>query len=151
MKISVQAAERFSVAPQVMPGGYVCTTPCVAEMPQGQYKLYLSPIAGGVHMSGDADSLTVAGGTQVYLRAPGHFRHPTQADMVPPAAVLVLSSIALTTGLIFAFQDGNPELQTVGVALSAGAVFGMIGGGYWAYNTGRGEIRPGATTTFSLK
>ncbi len=127
--------------------GYVCTTPCVADLPLGTYRVYLSPGEGSDLESGDSDTLTVKRGTWVYLRAPGQFNRVTVGETYLSAVVVVGAALTVLPG--GGLLITGP--RAVGGAVVAASVAGTIASGIWAHRLSRGTIQPGATTYFPLE
>ena len=141
--------------------GYVCTTPCVADLRSGRYRLYLSPpsaedFANGVArpagevMTGDTDDLRLSPGRWVYRRSPGHFTTPQTWDYVLPSTALTLNIVALTVGPAVWIAADDTGGEVAGAAVTTAALAGVIASSIWVYRASRGEIQDGATTFFAL-
>jgi hypothetical protein len=145
MSVVAQGAQAFQ-ATQAAKSGELCVTPCVADMPPGNYTLYLQGL--GPNASGDVDQLMVSDRLTYYLRAPGHFEHPTWIP-AGPTIVSTLGVVLATVGL--ALLGGQSSgTRTSGIFLvGIGAAVG-IGGGVLIYDAQRGKIQKGATTTWSV-
>jgi hypothetical protein len=125
--------------------GELCVTPCIVDLPVGRYRLYFSATEHVDAGSGDTDDLVVPEpGHYVFRRAPGQYRTPSIAEAIPPGAVIVLSSVALSAGLFIA--GTNEDATTVGLGLSALGLAGGIAGGIWAYDASRATQQQGTTT-----
>jgi hypothetical protein len=137
-------------APPPSRSGELCVTPCVADLPVGKYRLFMSAEAGEQH--GDTDDLLVGQGLTVYRRAPGKYTTPTIPDRIGPAAVLVLGAVLLSVGLSMATLSAAPNGNGDAVPglLLGGAGIGLgIGGGVWLYEASRAVRQQGATTTWA--
>jgi hypothetical protein len=147
MRISVRADESFIPPGMTVPpnrSGELCTTPCVADLPAGRYKLFLVSADGSVP-GGDVDRLEVRqGGVNYYVRAPGRSEPRTWLPALP-VLISIAGTVALIggLGLLAANEDSN---KTAGaVLLGAGAV-AIVAGGIVYYDASRGTQQEGATT-----
>jgi hypothetical protein len=149
MRVTARADQAFVAPGMHVPStrtGDLCVTPCVVDLPTGQYKLYLVSADGSVP-GGDVDTLQVRDGLTYYVRAPGRSEPRTWLPGVPFALVLV-GAVALTGGL--ALLTGEDEAaQTTGFALLAGGGAAVVVGGVMYYDASRGTQQEGATTTWS--
>jgi len=147
MSVVAQGAQEFQ-ATQAARSGELCVTPCVVDMPPGEYTLYLQSLEkdGG----GDVDQLLVSERLTYYLRAPGHFQHPTWVP-AGPTIVSTLGVILTTVGFLTLVGGSNTAAsRTAGFALAGGGLAITIGGGVYIYEAQRGAIQKGATTTWSV-
>lgn len=138
--------------------GYVCTTPCWADLRRGRYSLYLSPprdedfangiVPPGSPSTGDSDSIRVEPGRWVYRRAPGHFTPPQPADYVLPSLAVGASVLTLGVGATVWGVSRDPGAEVAAAAVTTAALAGAILGGIWLYRASRGEIQDGSTTFF---
>lgn len=123
--------------------GFLCRTPCVADLPLGSYKLFFSGLEGD-DARGDVARLEVGEGLNVLRRAPGKYDTPDQ-DPALGIVVAVLGTVMLSSGTYFIVSDeeaGGVALMTVG----AGA---MIGGFVMAA-PGPAEEQAGTTTAWNV-
>lgn len=129
--------------------GELCTTPCVADLPAGRYRLYLSSVDGEAR--GDTDDLVVQSGLMAYRRAPGRYTTPTISNGIAPAALLLASTFAVIGGAMLLSQsDGDTGTSAGGFVLVGAGIGGAIGGGIWAYDASRAEQQEGSTTTWQV-
>jgi hypothetical protein len=151
MRVTAQADSTFvppgaSVAPSRT--GELCLTPCVADLPTGRYRLFMSS-AGGER--GDTDDLLVREGTTVYRRAPGKYETPSISNRVPPALVLTLGLVLTSVGLVVAAgssTSSQSSSMTVGFLLTGLGGAMAVGGGFWLYDASRAVRQSGATTVW---
>jgi hypothetical protein len=126
--------------------GDLCTTPCVADLPIGRYKLYMTS-ADGSYSRGDTDMLDVREGTNYYLRAPGRFEEPEWIPILP-SVIVAVGVVALLSGAALVASDDGSQ-RTGGIVLMGGGIGIGILGGILAYDASRGAIQEGATTTWA--
>jgi hypothetical protein len=148
MRVVAEAQAQFQAEAHPGPrAGELCVSPCVVDVPPGNYKLYLSGI-GATAALGDVDELRVGQGLTYYLRAPGKFDPPR---WLPGGATAVVVGGAIVTaiGLGIALSPNDkatvPGTVTVGVGLAL-----LVGGGIYLYDAQRGSIQEGATTQWSV-
>ena len=159
MKIAVRADMSFippgyDVAPTR--SGELCTTPCVADLPVGRYKLFMSGTHEGDN-TGDTDTMMVREGVNYYVRAPGQFEPPTWTP-VAPTALIILGVTLATVGVALASgssddsgdDTGSGEVSPVSLGLIGAGIALTIGGGIWSYDQGRGTRQEGATTAWTV-
>jgi len=137
--------------PDTSKSGPLCVTPCVADLPAGRYRLYLSSLGDGDTGSGDTDDVEFGPGAYVYLRAPGRYQTPTPSAQVLPAVVM---SLGVTTMLLGAVALGDAYSHSTnpagGYALMALGLGGTIGGGLWWYDRSRAIRQEGATSLWRI-
>jgi hypothetical protein len=127
--------------------GELCTTPCIADLPPGQYKLYLNAPDG----TGDVDMLTVpaTSGVTYYERAPGRFESPKWPLL---ATALIGVGVGLLVGgaILASSPDTSSSGQQAGgyALLIGGGALAIVGGALW-YDSSRGATRDGATSVWS--
>jgi hypothetical protein len=134
--------------------GELCLTPCVADLPFGKYRLFMTA-ENGEH--GDTDDLLVGQGLTVYRRAPGKYTTPTIADRIAPGALLVLGITLFSVGTVLASSaaassatgSSSGESAVPGLLLAGAGVGLGIGGGIWVYEASRAIRQRGATTTWT--
>lgn len=149
MRITASSSQAFvpaghSVAPSRT--GELCATPCVADLPVGQYQLFLVS-ADGSYSRGDKDTLNVQPGTNYYLRAPGRYKEAEWIHVGPTLLLLGAAALFVVgTGVLGAADDDSGAL-TGGLLIGGGVAF-AIGGGVWLYDSSRGEVQQGATTSW---
>ena len=149
MRVTARADQAFVAPGMQVPStrtGELCTTPCVVDLPQGVYKLYLVSTDGSVP-GGDVDTLQVREGLTYYVRAPGRSEPRTWLPAVPFALTLV-GAVALTGGLLL-LSGEDQTAQTTGVLLLVGGGAAVVTGGIMYYDASRGTQQAGATTTWS--
>jgi hypothetical protein len=131
--------------------GELCVTPCVADLPVGKYRLFMSAEGGEQH--GDTDDLLVGEGVTYYRRAPGKYTTPTIPEKVPPWLVIGLGAVLMPVGFALAVSSAAPNGGSgdpVPGLLLVGAGIGLgIGGGVWLYEASRATRQRGATTTWT--
>jgi hypothetical protein len=133
--------------------GELCLTPCVADLPQGKYRLFM--YAEGGQQAGDSDDLVVGEGMTVYRRAPGKYTTPTITERVPPAIVTVLGVVLFSVGLSLTTVSAAPSTNGSSNSPLPGLLLGGIGlglgigGGVWFYETSRATRQRGATTMWT--
>jgi hypothetical protein len=125
--------------------GELCTTPCVADLPIGRYKLFMTSADGSYDQS-DTDTLEVREGLNYYLRAPGKFEEPTWIPVLP--TVLTVLGVAAIAGGV-ALASNSEDTRTTGILIAGGGAALTITGGILMYDAGRGAIQKGATTTWT--
>lgn len=129
--------------------GELCVTPCVADLPVGRYRLYLSSVSGDGR--GDTDDLVVGEGLSAYRRAPGKYTTPTITNGIAPGALLIASMLAIAFGgALLGQSDGDGGSTPGGLVLVGAGVGGLIGGGIWAYDASRAEQQEGSSTTWQV-
>lgn len=149
MRVTAQADTSFvppgAPVPPTRTGELCSSTPCIADLPVGRYKLYLSS-ADGTFLHGDTDQLDVTEGLTYYVRAPGHYEPPTW--LAPLPLVLVITGAALlTTGLVMLIGT-DQDLHTPGYfALGGGFALGTWGA-FETYDASRAKQQAGATTVW---
>ncbi len=129
--------------------GELCITPCVADLPVGRYRLFLSSTTA--EATGDTDDLTLGAGLTVYRRAPGKYETPSFSNALPPALLLSVSVLAVSLGTMFgslAIATGDSRAATGSLIVAGLGVAGCIGGGIWLYDARRAIQQNGATTTW---
>jgi hypothetical protein len=137
--------------------GELCLTPCVADLPFGKYRLFMTG-ENGEH--GDTDDLIVGEGLTVYRRAPGKYTTPTIPERVGPAILLGLGITLFTVGLVMASSSAassaaapqgssSGESAVPGLLLGGAGVALSIGGGVWLYEASRAIRQRGATTSWT--
>jgi hypothetical protein len=137
-------------APSTTQSGELCTTPCVADLPVGKYRLFLSATGGTDPSMGDTDDVKLAEpGVYVYRRAPGRYDTPSPTAQIGPVTLVVLSSVALVAGFVILGADS--ENQAAGGALIGGGIAGSIGGWIWSYEASRAEKQDGRSTFFRMQ
>jgi hypothetical protein len=149
MRVVAEAAPQFQARAAEQPrSGELCVSPCVVDVPPGRYRLFLENVnlgAGGA-TGGDVDDLQLPPGLTYYLRAPGHFEHPTWIPWAPflvGVTGIIVASIGL--GLAATGEHETPGLVVLGAGLGL-----AIGGSVYAYDAQRGSIQQGATTQWSV-
>jgi len=128
--------------------GELCRAPCVVDLPQGNYRLYMTPVSERVE-AGDVDELQVGSGINYYVRAPGKYE---SAKAYPPLPIaLAVAGIAMfvvgaalvpeNTG-----QTGETQASGTGLGIMLGglALSGLSGILY--YDQSRAVRQDGATT-----
>jgi hypothetical protein len=156
-KARVHRVEAFSTGMVTGSGGawasgssqtmsYICTTPCVANLPYGSYSL---SFYGGVEPDGAerTDGVTVdVGKKPAVVRANlGRLKPPSTGKLILGSTVLfVAGSLALTGGIFTAISD----TRSVGIPLLLGGLAGSAGGIVLTLNS-RGELQHGAATQFT--
>jgi hypothetical protein len=125
--------------------GDLCTTPCVADLPPGKYKLYLTS-AEGDYSHGDVDVLDVKAGTNYYLRAPGKFESPRWIHVLPSLVVITGVTLALVGAGLTVSEDSGA--RAAGIGMMGGGVAITIAGGIYLYDESRGSTQEGATTSW---
>jgi hypothetical protein len=155
MKVTARADTDFvppgmDVPPTRM-GDLCAATPCVVDLPPGNYKLYLTAPDG----TGDIDTLKVNAasttGTGYWARAPGRYE-PAQWAIVP-SFIMGLGLVLVLTGIVLALPPDHGSIdktqQTSGYGLVIGGGIAAIIGGALLYDQSRGSTQDGATTTWS--
>jgi hypothetical protein len=125
--------------------GELCVTPCVADLPYGNYRLFMSS-ADGSYSQTDTDDLSVREGITYHVRAPGKYEPPTWLPVLP-TVVLIAASVAVLGGATLASRD--EENRTAGFVLIGAGVAVGIGGGLLYYDASRGARQDGATTEWN--
>jgi hypothetical protein len=125
--------------------GELCVTPCVVDLPAGQYKLFMVS-ADGSYEHGDTDQLTVREGLNYYVRAPGRFEPPQWLHVIP-SIIVIAGTLLVVTGVTIASSPTSDQ-QTTGLALVGAGVGIGVAGGIMAYDQGRGSTQEGATTAW---
>jgi len=137
--------------PDTSKSGPLCVTPCVADLPTGRYRLYLSSLGDGDTGSGDTDDVEFSPGYYVYLRAPGRYETPSQSAQVLPVLVMTLG---LTTMLLGSLGLGDAYSHSTnpagGYAVLALGLGGTIGGAIWWYDSSRAIRQEGATSLWRI-
>jgi hypothetical protein len=150
MQITASADHSF-----VPPGGGVpatrtgelCrTTPCVVDLPVGQYELYLSS-ADGSFKHGDTDTLRVTEGLTYYVRAPGKYEPPRWFAALP-IVLSIAASAALVTGSVLAADPGDSGTRTTGYVILGGGFALGVWAGIEIYDASRAKQQEGATTVW---
>lgn len=133
--------------PPTRTGDLCPSTPCVADLPVGRYKLYLSS-ADGAFKHGDTDELMVTEGVTYYVRAPGRYEPP---EWLAPLPIVLLTGAVglLVAGTVLAANEhGSSDSRTAGyVMLGGGAAIG-VWGSIELYESSRAKQQDGATTTW---
>jgi hypothetical protein len=124
--------------------GELCTTPCVADLPLGRYRLFFLAAQG--ESRGDSDDLQVAPGVTFYRRAPGTYTAPSINNQIPPTAIIILGVALLVTGSLMSARK-DPEAP--GLVLLGAGFAATTAGGIWFYNASRAVQQQGATTTWT--
>jgi len=149
MRISVRADESFIPPGMSVPpnrSGELCTTPCVADLPAGRYKLFLVSADGSVP-GGDVDTLEVRkGGVNYYVRSPGRSEPRTWLPALP-VVMSIAGSIALIGGLALLSTDEDSNKVAGGLLLGGGTI-AIVAGGIVYYDASRGTQQEGATTSW---
>jgi hypothetical protein len=149
MRLTVQSDPSF-----VPPGadrapsrvGELCTTPCVADLPVGRYRLFLAPTGGA--STGDADDITLSHGLTIYRRAPGKYETPSLTNAIPPAVLLAASLVLTVLAPLAAASASDNGGRTGALVLTGLGVAGLIGGGLWLYDARRATQQEGATAVW---
>lgn len=128
--------------------GELCRAPCVVDLPQGNYRLYMTPVAEQVE-AGDVDDLQVGGGVNYYLRAPGKYES-AKAYPPLPIALIVAGTVVMIVGSALTPQEGGKrgEVEVGGTGLGimlGGIALGSLGGILF-YDQSRAVRQNGATT-----
>jgi hypothetical protein len=149
MRITAQADTSFippgASAPPTRTGELCVRTPCIADLPVGRYKLYLSS-ADGAFTHGDTDELVVTEGVTYYLRAPGKYEPPTWVPVLPTLLATMAAAVVITGAALATSHEEST--QTTGfVVMGAGAALG-IWGGFELYDASRAKTQAGTTTTW---
>jgi hypothetical protein len=147
MRVSVQSDPTF-----VPPGadrppsraGELCITPCVADLPMGRYRLFLS--STGADSRGDTDDILLGHGTTVYRRAPGKYETPSLTNAIPPAILVTLGIVLVVWSPLVAAATDDSGTRTAGIALTGLGLASLVGGGIWLYDSRRAVEQEGATT-----
>ncbi len=149
LKITARADTAF-VPPgsQVKPTrvGELCITPCVVDLPVGNYKLYMTG-ADDSNNEGDTDVLQVREGLTYYRRAPGKFDPPTWIPVLP-SVLIGVATVGLLSGALVA-SSKNTSQQMAGYGIMAGSVAFGVTGGIMYYDASRGARQEGASTTWT--
>lgn len=140
MHVRAQNLERFEgAAPGPVPAGTLCTTPCVADLPLGRYRLHLSGLVGDPAHD-DVVEVEVREGVNVIRRAPG--KHATADDLPAlPLVLLVSGSVGILAGSAFI---GNGDGTAGGILLGGGAALTIGGAVTWP----RGEMQQNGASTY---
>jgi hypothetical protein len=151
MKITGKADTEFVPPGSNVPAtrsGDLCTTPCVVDLPAGNYRLYLAS-ADGTYSRGDVDDIVVhPDATNYYVRAPGRYE-PAQWLHVIPSVLIIAGSILVVGGLALTRSENDSD-QTTGLALMGGGFALTITGGILAYDESRGSVQEGKSTTWAI-
>lgn len=127
--------------------GELCVTPCVADLPYGNYRLFMSS-ADGSYSQTDTDDLSVREGVTYHVRAPGKYEPPTWLPVLP-TVVLAVATVAVLGGAALASKKDDKDSQTTGfIMIGAGVGIG-IGGGILYYDASRAKRQDGATTEWN--
>jgi hypothetical protein len=149
MRIVAQADASFvppgHSVPPTRTGDLCASTPCVADLPVGRYKLYLSS-ADGAFKHGDTDDLTVTEGVTYYVRAPGRYEPPEWIRVYPLVLVTAAAALIVTGAVVAAENEGTPRAAGIAM-LGGGAVLG-VWGGIELYDASRAKQQDGATTVW---
>jgi hypothetical protein len=150
MNVSARADTSFippgaTVAPTR--SGDLCTSPCVIDLPQGKYKLFMTGLARDLN-HGDADELLVQPGVNYYVRAPGKFEPPEWIPVVP--TILVILGTGLLAGGVAVAADHSNSSRAIGGAMMASGLSIGIVGGVMSYNKSRGTMQQGASTVWTV-
>jgi len=149
MHVVAQADTSFVPPGQSVPptrsGGLCPSTPCVADLPVGRYKLFLTS-ADGSFTHGDVDELTVTDGVTYYVRAPGRYQAPEWLR-VYPIVLLTAAAALVVTGTVFAVEKDGTE-RAAGFAVLGGGVVIGVWGGIELYDASRAKQQEGATTVW---
>ncbi len=127
--------------PAVTRTGELCTTPCVADLPVGRYRLFFMATQG--ESRGDSDDLQVAQGLTFYRRAPGTYTAPSINNEIAPGAIIVLGTVLLVAGT---FMSTSRDPGTNGLVVLGAGFAATTAGGIWFYNASRAVQQQGATT-----
>jgi hypothetical protein len=126
--------------------GELCTTPCVLDLPNGHYRLFMSSADGSYEQS-DTDDLLVRDGVTYHLRAPGKFVPPTWIPVLP-TVMMIAATGAILGGSALLGQEDSSQKTTGGVLVGVGLAV-AIGGGILYYDASRGARQDGATTEWN--
>lgn len=129
--------------PPTRTGDLCQATPCVADLPVGRYKLYLTS-ADGSFSHGDTDDITVTEGVTYYVRAPGRYEPPEWLRVYPVVLVTAAAAMAVTGIVLAAENEGTP--RTAGLVMIGGGVVLGVWGGIELYDASRAKQQEGATT-----
>jgi hypothetical protein len=151
MRVTAQYDPRFAPPGHVAPSsrtGELCDTPCVADLPLGTYRLFLSGQVGD-GIRGDSDDLEVKEGVTVYRRAPGKYTTPTFGEAILPGIVLAVGLTAAAVGAaVMAQRDADGSAMVAGGTTFGLGVLISVGSGIWLYNATRAEQQEGSTTVW---
>lgn len=126
--------------------GELCVTPCVLDLPQGHYRLFLSS-ADGSYEASDTDDMVVRNGVTYHVRAPGKFVPPTWLPVLP-TVIVILATGAVVGGASLVSKGDGSQKTTGGILIGVGVAAG-IGGGLLYYDASRGARQDGATTEWN--
>lgn len=151
LRVSARADTAFVPPGRNLPAtrtGELCVTPCVVDLPPGEYKLFMTS-ADDSYSRGDTDVLLVREGLTYYVRAPGRYEPRTWIPVVPSLVIVVGAALILSgAAMASSSASGSGDASSTGVVLMA--VGGGIGitGGVLMYNVSRARIQNGATTSW---
>jgi hypothetical protein len=151
MHVVAQADRSFVPPGQSVPptrtGDLCSSTPCVADLPVGRYKLYLSS-ADGAFKHGDADELVVTDGVTYYVRAPGRYEPPEWLRVLPIVIVTGAAALLVAGAALALNGEASSQSRTAGYVMMGGGVVIGVWGGIELYDASRAKQQEGATTVW---
>jgi hypothetical protein len=133
--------------PPTRTGDLCPSTPCVADLPVGRYKLYISS-ADGSFKHGDTDELNVTDGVTYYVRAPGRYEPPEWLRVFPVVLVTGAAALAIAGTVLAVNDDGSSQSRTAGYVMMGGGVAIGIWGGIELYDASRAKQQEGTSTVW---
>lgn len=137
------SAVSVGATPATAKSQFTCLTPCVHDVPLGDYELYFAGLESDPTRY-DKASVHVVPGTNVLRQASGKYEVANTFQPLPDliaATGLVLTLASVNTNLNEGFRVDYPALLSLGAAL---AIFGLFTHSY------ADEAQDGASTHFVL-